>query len=319
MPHLNNLDLVPVRGRYVLMTPGTDSDGLGSPATGQVTFQPSTVLYDADTEEIVLPRSFTAHLDEHGEFNIDLPATDDPDLSPTGWTYRVEERVDSRLVRPAWRLAVPLAAQADGISMVDVAPSTPAGPADAAGVSQAAFLTEVARLDSRIDAAGMWQTISDLTLTTDAAAVTIEDLAGYSEVEVRWQARASASGSQPADLLVTVDPAPDTYTTTSLGRQYNVTTPGIYQDYHEIVCERALPGPSLQGSGYGTVRLCPSQPGMHAIRLDWSCAHRAGIEVPATFMGVATAGSDPITAITLAAPPGEELLAGSRITVVGRI
>jgi hypothetical protein len=139
MPYLTNLDRVPVSGQYVMMEAGQDSDNFGAPAVGTVTFTPSTVLYDAETKEIVLPRPFVVSLDSEGAFEVYLPATDDPDLSPQGWTYRVEETVWGRLVRPAWYLSVPIDQKETGISLVDVAPAPTIGPnaPDGAGASYA--------------------------------------------------------------------------------------------------------------------------------------------------------------------------------------
>jgi hypothetical protein len=40
-----------------------------------------------------------ATLDSNGAFSIALPATDDPDISPSGFTYKVEERFGGKLMR----------------------------------------------------------------------------------------------------------------------------------------------------------------------------------------------------------------------------
>lgn len=67
-------------------------DVLGNPIVGSITFAPSVVAVLATAaKRIVLsvPREVT--LDANGAFSITIPATDDPDMNPTGWTYTVTE------------------------------------------------------------------------------------------------------------------------------------------------------------------------------------------------------------------------------------
>lgn len=78
-----NLTTVTVGGQFV--------DVSGAPIAGQVKFTPRTILTDAAEDQIIIPRTITVDLDANGEFTVVLPATDDPDLAPTGFTYRVEE------------------------------------------------------------------------------------------------------------------------------------------------------------------------------------------------------------------------------------
>lgn len=58
---------------------------------GRVTFQPSpSALIDPAARRVIATSApFVAVLDSDGEFAIELPATDDPDVQPTGWTYEV--------------------------------------------------------------------------------------------------------------------------------------------------------------------------------------------------------------------------------------
>lgn len=74
---------------------GTFLDASGEPLAGQVTFTPSAVLSDdsGDPDVVIVGASVKARLDKDGSFSVALAATDDADLSPTGWTYAVEERV----------------------------------------------------------------------------------------------------------------------------------------------------------------------------------------------------------------------------------
>jgi hypothetical protein len=63
----------------------------GTPATGTVTFSPQlkTSLTVLDDETIVVPVMITAVLDEEGEIDIDIPATDDEDVWPEDFVYRL--------------------------------------------------------------------------------------------------------------------------------------------------------------------------------------------------------------------------------------
>lgn len=118
---LANLDKITVTGLYKTLD--------GEPCTGQVTFSPSQVVIDGASGEIVLPVSFTAQLDGNGRFSIDLPATDDPDLEPQGWVYRVTEQVSKDGSKPpnAKRGPFNLAVPHDGgtVDLADVAPTGP--------------------------------------------------------------------------------------------------------------------------------------------------------------------------------------------------
>ncbi|MEQ7008477.1 glycosyl hydrolase family 28-related protein [Actinopolymorpha sp. B17G11] len=115
-------DTVTVRGKYVYLD--------GSPVQGTVRFTGKVVAVSAATNTIIIPASRTATLSPGtGEFTIDLPATDDPDVLPGGWTYTVEERFSGGGGR-TFQLEVPLSAQAGGIDLKDVAPTDPSQPGD---------------------------------------------------------------------------------------------------------------------------------------------------------------------------------------------
>lgn len=68
----------------------------GSPAVGSVTFESAYAVHvDGDDGKpvCVLPRLLTVPLDASGHFETDLPTTDDPDITPTGWAYHVREQI----------------------------------------------------------------------------------------------------------------------------------------------------------------------------------------------------------------------------------
>ncbi|HEY4529151.1 MAG TPA: hypothetical protein VIG97_02295, partial [Luteimonas sp.] len=62
----------------------------GTPARGSVTFTiPQAIVVDG---VVAVPKIITATLDASGSIALELPATNDPDLSVTDWAYTVTER-----------------------------------------------------------------------------------------------------------------------------------------------------------------------------------------------------------------------------------
>lgn len=96
-----DITLVTVSGTYTQLD--------GSAAVGTVTFSTSQPLIDG-TGDVVIPKgSVVATLDETGAFTVDLPATDDSDVSPTGFTYRVIEEFTSPKVSRSYSVSLPSA------------------------------------------------------------------------------------------------------------------------------------------------------------------------------------------------------------------
>jgi hypothetical protein len=122
---LGDLDLVTVTGKYVFLD-GTD------PRDGStVTFAASVVLREPGTPQIILGAPITVELAEDGSFSIAVPATDDPDVEPTGFTYQVKEKI----LGPAgastgrtFNLAVPLNTPGGILDLVTAAPAQAASP-----------------------------------------------------------------------------------------------------------------------------------------------------------------------------------------------
>lgn len=70
-----------------------DGDGV-TPAVGTVRFQIIQELRDTVANIIYAPTEYLATLDLNGEFTISLPTTDNPDVTPLDWTYRVVVATD---------------------------------------------------------------------------------------------------------------------------------------------------------------------------------------------------------------------------------
>lgn len=100
---------VRVTARYLLRD--------GSVPTGTVTFSSQQILR-ADGA-IVMPVDIVAQLDGNGAIDLQLPATNDPDISPAGWAYTVQERIDGCAGR---RFAMAVDAAGGDIDLATVAP-----------------------------------------------------------------------------------------------------------------------------------------------------------------------------------------------------
>lgn len=81
-----NLTTVEVTGRYI--------DATGSAVRGSVTFTLDTPLLDAGASTIIIETDYTVALDATGSFAVDLPATNDPDVDPNGWTWTLTPNFD---------------------------------------------------------------------------------------------------------------------------------------------------------------------------------------------------------------------------------
>lgn len=87
-----NYSRVWVRGRIIdLGKAVTEQPKYG--VTGTVTFTPSVkVLVNRETQQIIASSPFRVNVtDDNGYFQIQLPASDDPDVTPTNFTYNVQE------------------------------------------------------------------------------------------------------------------------------------------------------------------------------------------------------------------------------------
>lgn len=81
-----NLTTVEVTGRFI--------DQAGSAVRGSVTFDLDTYLLDADESVVITESSVTAVLDATGSFAVDLATTNDPDVTPNGWTWTLTPNFD---------------------------------------------------------------------------------------------------------------------------------------------------------------------------------------------------------------------------------
>ncbi|GAA2774175.1 glycerophosphodiester phosphodiesterase family protein [Saccharopolyspora taberi] len=72
---------------------GTWVDLLGTPMAGYISVTASPkVLLAAQSDRIIVPVARKVNLDENGSVDFTVPATDDLDINPTGWTYTINEQ-----------------------------------------------------------------------------------------------------------------------------------------------------------------------------------------------------------------------------------
>lgn len=113
-----NLSTVTVGGQFV--------DVSGAAIAGQVKFTPRTILTDSAANQIIVPKTITVDLDANGAFTTVLPATDDPDVVPTGFTYRVEEAFTGGRTYD-----IALTANPSTQNLADLVPAVPSGSTEA--------------------------------------------------------------------------------------------------------------------------------------------------------------------------------------------
>lgn len=119
-----------VQGKYIKMDGSADS--------GTVSFIPNaTRITNASDQVIILPTTLVATLDVNGAISIALPATNDTDTNPLGFTYTVVENLTSGLGK-TYPIAVPVGVTTYLYSAVAIDPATglyvPGTPAPSAEV-----------------------------------------------------------------------------------------------------------------------------------------------------------------------------------------
>lgn len=108
-------DQVTVYGRYTYLS--------GEPVVGDLAFSGKIFATAAASHTTIVPSPITVRLDPDGQFSVQLPATDDPDVSPNDWTYTVTERFPGGR---QFEIEVPIAAKNTGIDLSILAPVEPA-------------------------------------------------------------------------------------------------------------------------------------------------------------------------------------------------
>lgn len=100
---------------------GPDGRGLA----GTVTFSGPGLLTFA-ASDLFVAGPVVARLDENGHFSVRLPATDAPDMNPSGWSYTVKENLTG--VTGSRTFAMLLPKGTGPVDLADIAPADPTTP-----------------------------------------------------------------------------------------------------------------------------------------------------------------------------------------------
>jgi hypothetical protein len=92
----------------------------GTPENGTVTVTPSVKFRSVSTGVQIAPTSRKFNLDNAGTFSANVPATDDPDYTPSGFTYTVAVALDGW--SETYSITVPLASAGTGLDLGLLAP-----------------------------------------------------------------------------------------------------------------------------------------------------------------------------------------------------
>lgn len=93
--------------------------------TGRLVFASSTVVRDELSNAVMLPMEIIVPVTADVQFSVDIPSTNDPDFSPTGWTWEVRPHF------PTWRdsfsVAIPYDAPDGELWFSEIVPVPPDG------------------------------------------------------------------------------------------------------------------------------------------------------------------------------------------------
>lgn len=112
-----NIPSVTVRGRFL--------DPSGRPLSGAVTFRAPAQLTFPQSD-VILGGPVVAPLDAQGAIEVTLPATDAPDMDPSGWAYIVAEQLAGIPVGRTYNILLPKAQPL--VDLADIAPTDPSKP-----------------------------------------------------------------------------------------------------------------------------------------------------------------------------------------------
>ncbi|MFJ7902366.1 collagen-like protein [Streptomyces sp. NPDC096198] len=112
-----NIPTVTVRGRY--LSPD------GTPLSGSIVFRaPAQVAFPQS--DVILGGPVTVQLDAQGAIEVTLPATDAPDMDPSGWAYAVTEQLAGIPAGRSYAVLLPRARTE--VQLADIAPTDPSKP-----------------------------------------------------------------------------------------------------------------------------------------------------------------------------------------------
>lgn len=143
MPFVD-LDKIIVTGTYLMFDE--------TAAAGSISFTPEADLRevrDPAGNQIIVPNQISASFDGTGHFSVTLPASNDPDVDPTNWTYHVVVTIPARSGNRTdeFDVSIPYTAAGGTIDMADLTPVSPLG-----GFSSYALEADFLLLEARVAA-----------------------------------------------------------------------------------------------------------------------------------------------------------------------
>jgi hypothetical protein len=100
---------------------GTFLKGDGLPEAGYLEFANGVALVSTGDNVIVSPSTIRERLNDAGQLSVSLPATNDPDWQPTGWTWQVTQQLDGGGTR-TYSITLPYDAVGATVDLADLAP-----------------------------------------------------------------------------------------------------------------------------------------------------------------------------------------------------
>lgn len=113
MPLPASLDTITVTGTFL--------DHNGDPQSGTVRFTTTQLLQSSSDNLFITPGAYETPLDVNGSFSIDLPATDDPEWVPQGYTYQLAVTLEN--FTRIWSIAIPWTTPGGTVDLADVLPN----------------------------------------------------------------------------------------------------------------------------------------------------------------------------------------------------
>lgn len=95
----------------------------GSPEQGVITFTSEVNSLDSETATVMVPGSIPAYLAADGSVNVILPATNDPEWTPSGWTYTLIAQFSEAFY--SYEVAIPYDAPGHAIAVNELVPASP--------------------------------------------------------------------------------------------------------------------------------------------------------------------------------------------------
>lgn len=193
------LTLVTVHGAFDLPPAGG--------AAGVVRFASPVALRGASDNAIVAPFQLAAVLDADGEFEIQLPATNDPDWSPVDWTYAVTAAIGAQTITGTLQLdhATPAVELAD-LLQINGAATSGTTYATLAQLTAAVDAAEAASLPLTGGTVSGDLAVDGAVLRVDGAAGTFRQIQWCTGGVPRWSIHinntAEAGGSSGSDLRI---------------------------------------------------------------------------------------------------------------------